>query len=342
MDDAALAIDVGGTHYLGYAKRVFGAASAAVHHLIVLAAPGGSSHSYFLDTNSDFDQVGFAAPVSRLYYLLMAGDAGARIDDAGLLGILRAFLTALEPAPPWLSVTPASGVVPAHGSAGVGIRFDTHGLATGSYLADLTVSSDDPLQPLVHVPVELAVQVLTATDVALVSASADPGVAHLLWHASQSDGHPVAVQRRGGNGEWTALGAIVPDGEGYLRFEDHDVLPAARYGYRLGITESGAVRFVGETWVDIPAGVELALHGLLPNPAVRDLRVAFSLADAQPATLELLDLAGRRLRSRAVGTLGAGRHSISLGSSGSLPAGVYLVRLQCGERSLIVKGVVLE
>ncbi len=342
VDGAVLSVSMGGLNYLGYVKRVFNAGDASVNHLIILVDPGSTSRSFYNDTNNDFDEVSTTAPLARLYYVLMAGNAGAYISDASMFEIMKAFINALTPAPPWLSVTPASGVVPAHGNSSVSVRFDTHGLALGTQLGSLAVNSDDPIQPLVTVPVELDVEIVTATDVALVSSSADPGVAHLLWHASQSDGHPVAVQRRGGSGEWAAVASIVPDGEGYLRFEDHDVLPAARYGYRLGITAEGTLRFVGETWLDIPAGVELALHGLLPNPAVRDLRVAFSLADAQPATLELLDLAGRRLRARAVGTLGAGRHSISLGTTATLPPGMYLVRLQCGERSLIVKGVVLE
>ena len=342
VDAGVFSFSLGTTYYLGYAKRVFNAGDASVNHLIILANPASSSHTYYNDTNNDFDEVGTTGPLPRIYYLLFAGNGGAYMDDAAVLEIMKAFLVSLTPTPPWLAVTPSIGVVPAHGSSSVSVRFDTHGLPVGTYLGELAVNSDDPVQPRVSVPVELEVGTVTATEVALVSSTAEPGVAHLLWHASLADGRPATVHRRTADGEWASVGSITPDGEGYLRYEDRDVTPGERYGYRLGITEAGALRFLGEAWVDIPAGVSLALHGMMPNPAVHDLQVAFSLPDARPAALELLDLAGRRLRSRAVGVLGAGRHTISLGTTATLPAGLYLVRLQYGDRSLIVKGVVLE
>jgi hypothetical protein len=119
-------------------------------------------------------------------------------------------------------------------------------------------------------------------------------------------------------------------------------MPGTRYGYRLGFTEGGMQRFAGETWVTAPSGVSLALHGMEPNPAVNNLTVAFSLPDAEPASLELLDLAGRRLLSREVGSQGPGRHVVSLGRAGSLPAGVYMIRLQRGNRVLVKKGIVMQ
>ena len=88
--------------------------------------------------------------------------------------------------------------------------------------------------------------------------------------------------------------------------------------------------------------VRLALHGFTPNPPVRELAVSFSLPDAAPATLELLDLAGRRVRSVDVGTLGTGRHTVALGERVGLPSGVYLVRLRHSGRSLVAKCVLMR
>ena len=55
--------------------------------------------------------------------------------------------------------------------------------------------------------------------------------------------------------------------------------------------------------------------------------LVFGLSDASPATLELFDLAGRRLWSRDVGGLGAGVHQIRAGDGAWLPSGVYVARL---------------
>jgi hypothetical protein len=99
---------------------------------------------------------------------------------------------------------------------------------------------------------------------------------------------------------------------------------------------------LGEASVSAQAKVELALAGMVPNPSVRELSVSFSLPDDSPASLELMDLAGRRVRSIDVGAQGPGHHVISLGNAGSLPTGVYLVRLRHAQRTLVAKAVVMR
>jgi hypothetical protein len=132
------------------------------------------------------------------------------------------------------------------------------------------------------------------------------------------------------------------DGTGRMAYEDTQVIAGARYGYRLGVWEAGEEVFLGETWVDVPVTSELELAGFRPNPAGKELRVAFALADASPARLELFDVAGREVAEREVGTLGAGRHVLTLGHEWKLAAGVYLLRLSQSTRSLTARVVVVE
>jgi hypothetical protein len=57
--------------------------------------------------------------------------------------------------------------------------------------------------------------------------------------------------------------------------------------------------------------------------------IRFALPVAGPATLELLELAGRRVLEREIGSFGPGVHTLSLrGELARLPAGVYSVRLR--------------
>jgi hypothetical protein len=86
----------------------------------------------------------------------------------------------------------------------------------------------------------------------------------------------------------------------------------------------------------------LALVGTSPNPATGPLRVTFELPSPAPATLELLDIAGRRLEARAVGALGAGRHALTLGESPPLAPGVYLLRLRQGAVVVSARVTVLK
>ena len=72
----------------------------------------------------------------------------------------------------------------------------------------------------------------------------------------------------------------------------------------------------------------LALGPIAPNPAHGGALVAnVVLPSADPAQLELLDVMGRRLASRELGALGAGRHTVELGTGMHLAPGVYLIRL---------------
>ena len=77
-----------------------------------------------------------------------------------------------------------------------------------------------------------------------------------------------------------------------------------------------------------PGRPRLALAGAWPNPAARELTVAFSLEDESPASIELLDVAGRRVFGREVGSLGAGDHELRIDEAGRMPPGLYFLRLR--------------
>jgi len=70
------------------------------------------------------------------------------------------------------------------------------------------------------------------------------------------------------------------------------------------------------------------------------LQVSFSLPNAGPARLELIDIAGRRIAMREVGSLGAGAHVEPLNPDARVPAGLYWLRLTQGSRSLVTRAVV--
>jgi hypothetical protein len=164
----------------------------------------------------------------------------------------------------------------------------------------------------------------------------------LVWYAPARDVARTVVYRRTGGDDWQNAGQIWADGTGRLVYNDTRVSPGTRYGYRLGVMEVGQEVFLGETWVDVPATPELSLAGFRSNPALEDLQIAFSLPDASPARVELLDVAGRRVITREVGSLGAGNHVVTLGDARTLRPGTYVLRLSQGKRSFTARAVVLR
>ena len=86
----------------------------------------------------------------------------------------------------------------------------------------------------------------------------------------------------------------------------------------------------------------LALEDIRPNPSGgRDLTVTFVLPNASRASIELIDVGGRRIVSREVGSLGAGSHTVQLGRDG-IHSGMYWVRLTQQGQQRTERAVILQ
>ena len=86
----------------------------------------------------------------------------------------------------------------------------------------------------------------------------------------------------------------------------------------------------------------LALAGARPNPARGVMKVAFTLPSSERATLDLIDIAGRRVARREVGEMGPGSHELALESSLRLRAGLYFLRLSQGKEVLKTRVVLMR
>jgi len=181
------------------------------------------------------------------------------------------------------------------------------------------------------------------------SAQADPTMAQIQWGTQHVTGSRAAVYRRGPGTPWSSIATVAYSGSGPLHFQDAAVTPGARYGYQLVVpSQQGAVPG-GEVWVDVPtnttgvppsSGFAFALNRVEPNPVVDRLVLSIGLGSAERARLDLLDVTGRELLSREVGSLGAGAHQIDLGRAGDFRPGLYFVRLSQSGRALTRRFVV--
>jgi hypothetical protein len=64
-----------------------------------------------------------------------------------------------------------------------------------------------------------------------------------------------------------------------------------------------------------------------PNPARDRVRLSFTLSSSAPATLDVMDIAGRRVWSQRLQGLGPGPHVVGLDRAGIGRAGLYFARL---------------
>jgi hypothetical protein len=183
---------------------------------------------------------------------------------------------------------------------------------------------------------------IVATALSLASVDARSDAVTLRWQGVGAGALTASVYRRTESAEWQRLGDAEHDGSDRLAYEDRSVTAGGRYAYRLGWNEQGADHYSQESWVDVPATATLSLEGLRPNPAVDALNVSFSLPSPSSASVELLDVTGRRVLDREVGSLGAGRHLVRLDNGSPVAPGMYWLRLRQGERSLMARAVVVR
>jgi tripartite motif-containing protein 71 len=168
------------------------------------------------------------------------------------------------------------------------------------------------------------------------TAAYEAGATWLHWGVGPADVAEYRVYFHNGP-SWDQIHAS-PD-TGYA-----DAGPAGRF-YRVAAIDTcqnlGAPSELGpEQTVDAPASSTLAfaLEGAVPNPAAgRALTLRFSLPDALPARLELVNVAGRSTWSREV--RGAGGHTLR--ATEAFAPGIYFVRLTRGGHALVRRAVVL-
>jgi hypothetical protein len=178
-----------------------------------------------------------------------------------------------------------------------------------------------------------------ATLVALQSSDVTPEQVTLTWFGSGASGLAASVERSDAGGAWQVLGPATVSGVNGLTYVDRTVSAGSRYSYRLVWRESGAEHLSAAVQIQVPLGLALALEGFRPNPSGARPSVAFTKPDAKPLSIEVLDVAGRRVLTRDFGSLAAGRYVLPLG--GRLVPGVYLVRLRAGGKAMSTRGVVM-
>ncbi len=156
----------------------------------------------------------------------------------------------------------------------------------------------------------------------------------LVWYASGELPVAAAVERAAGEaGTWRRLGTATASGN-RVTYVDHDA-PVGHLRYRLAYMDQGTPRVTPAIEIEI---VDLSLA--VPGSGSGGARVSFTLPEAGPTRLELLDLAGRQWRDLDLGVLPAGRYSRDLASAA--PAGVYFVRLSHSGRSVTARMVLIE
>ncbi len=141
--------------------------------------------------------------------------------------------------------------------------------------------------------------------------------------------------------EAQSMPAIVPSGSGGAILAWQDTRNGASDIYAQRVHSDGELGGTVGVSSDAPATMALSLAG--PNPArAGRLPMRFTLGGGEPASLELLDVAGRRIAARTLDAFGPGTHALDLGEDRHLATGLYFVRLRQGDASRVMRVAMLK
>jgi hypothetical protein len=225
------------------------------------------------------------------------------------------------------------------------------GLATGAVIANqASVTFDANAAVLTPVWTNTLDTGLPASHVMPLAAVQDSGRFTVRWTPESADvwDYTVLVSENGGayrvwrqNTKATADTFTARAGSGYGFY------CVARDSTGNVETDAGSAdattQVAAQALAADPAkGSELALAGALSNPATQGLRIEFTLPSRAPATLELIDAAGRRVWRREVGSMGPGKHVMDLGRPLRVRPGLYFIRLAQGGTARVARAVVMQ
>jgi hypothetical protein len=164
-----------------------------------------------------------------------------------------------------------------------------------------------------------------ATQLALVAADVVNGHPHLEWFSSDGANESMRLYRAALPAGFERVGDLSANGTGTVKYDDMDVLPGRSYEYQLGVQTPTGERLLGFAHVDVPLGARLAIKRVAGNANGGALAFAVVLEKDTPATLDVMDAAGRRVARQDLGGLGAGEHTVSLADAPH--SGVYWARV---------------
>jgi hypothetical protein len=164
----------------------------------------------------------------------------------------------------------------------------------------------------------------------------------LSWTtASEQNSSRFEVQRAESHGKavgaFYAIDELPAAGEsGYERhygpITDYDVEYGNTYVYRLKMIDNdGSFDFSEEKTVTITgAEGEAWIESISPNPATSNTKLVYGLSAQMNVTVEIYDLAGRKVAAPFNGTANSGVNHLPLGIA-DLPNGVYTILLSAGD-----------
>lgn len=249
--------------------------------------------------------------------------------------------------PEWMVMQPYTGMVYNGNSVAMEILFRSEDYPAGQYTMDVMVSTNDPLNPEITVPVRLDVYNLIPVELESFTAEAGGNDVHLTWTtATETNNSGFSVERKKTTDKnWTEAAFIEGKGttteKSVYTYTDKDVAGGI-YSYRLKQVDlDGTVSYSSEIEVNVEIPEDFALYQNYPNPFNPATTIKFALPEASQVTVTVYNQLGEQVEQLTGGILEAGYHEITWNAM-NYASGVYFYRIEAGNFNDIKKMMLLK
>jgi len=265
-----------------------------------------------------------------------SGSDGLQIAyDAAYLANNLAIQIAADPE--WLTLNNYSGTIYNGNSVNVGLMINTDGLELGEYSMDTEITTNDPVHPLMVVPITMTVSSEVPVELLSFNAEMIDGNVVLNWStATETNNSGFQIEKAVRSQQssvinWENKGFVSGKGttteKTLYSYSDKNEKPGT-YLYRLKqIDFDGTFSYSSEVEIEVTGPKDFALYQNYPNPFNPSTTIKFALPVKTNLNLNVYNTLGEKVAEIFNGELEEGYHEMMFDASG-LSSGIYFYKIE--------------
>ena len=253
--------------------------------------------------------------------------------------------------PEWLTINNYTGTIYNGNSVNVGLMINTGGLELGDYSMDMEITTNDPVHPLIVVPITMTISNEIPVELIAFNAEMVDGNVVLSWStATETNNNGFQIERtvrsqQSSVSNWENKGFV--NGKGtrtektFYSFKDKNEKPGA-YLYRLKqIDFDGTSSYSNEVEIEVSGPKDFALYQNYPNPFNPSTTIKFALPVKTNLSLNVYNTLGEKVAEIFNGEKEEGYHEVMFNASG-LSSGIYFYKIESENYSSTKKLMLLK
>jgi V8-like Glu-specific endopeptidase len=245
----------------------------------------------------------------------------------------------LVPQPDWYSGLNLSGTLGNQNASAVGLMLHTQNIPIGNYSVDMKIASNDPVNPVIVIPVKLKVLTPTAPLIVIAPHGGEKWPAgsrqQIIWTKIAISSVLLHYSTNAGK-DWLAINDTPQIGNSYTWTIPNTQSTSCLVRIKNAAADSVFDMSDSLFSITAPNSVkepliphQYALEQNYPNPFNPTTTISYSLAASGTVSLRLYDALGREVAVLVNGQKTPGRYSVSFNAA-NLPSGVYFYTMHAG------------